>query len=115
VEVIECHLGKDTFVEKGLDGRRRYYQLISKSRDKGLGFSFEELHFLATCRDLAAPFLPAGVSERIGRTLTSLALMLGEQARPTGLPIGFRSKGYIDYTPHLETITHLRGAIEKRQ
>ena len=115
VEVIEGHLGKDTFIEKGLDGRRRYYRLVSKSQDKGLGFSFEELHFLATCRDLAAPFLPEGVFERIGRTLTSLALTLGEQARPAGLPMGFRSKGFIDYGPHLETISSLRTAIEKRQ
>jgi len=115
VDVIEAHLGKDTFIDKGLEDRRRYYQLVSKSRDKGLGFSFEELHYLATCRDLAAPFLPEDVFNRIGRTLTSLALSLGEQSRPTGLPIGFRSKGFIDYTPHLETIACLRAAIEKRQ
>lgn len=115
IDVIDGHLGKDASIEKGLDGRRRYYRLVSKSRDKGLGFSFEELHFLATCRDLAAPFLPRDVFDRIGRTLTNLALTLGEQARPAGLPIGFRSKGYIDYGPHLGTIACLRTAIEKRQ
>jgi len=115
IDIIEGHLGKDAFIEKGLDGRRRYYRLISKSLDKGLGFSFEELHFLATYRDLAAAYLPETVVDRIGRTVTQLALMLGEHSRPAGLPIGFRSKGFIDYGPHLETITSLRTAIEKRQ
>jgi hypothetical protein len=115
IDVIEGHLGKDASIEKGLDGRRRYYRLVSRSRDKGLGFSFEELHYLTICRDLAAAYLPEAVIDRIGRTVTQLALMLGEQAKPSGLPIGFRSKGFIDYGLHLETIASLRMAIEKRQ
>lgn len=112
--VIERHLGKDTYIERGLDGKRRFYRLVTKSHEKGLGFSFEELHFLALCRDLAAQYLQEPVVSRIDDTLTSLALMLGEQASPRPV-IGFKSKGYIDYTPHLETIGQLRSAIAKRQ
>lgn len=114
VDVIERHIGKDSHIVKGLDGRRRYYQFCTKSQDKALGVSAEELHFLAVCRDLAAPYLPESVSDRIGHSLTQLALTLGEQSLPD-LPLGFRSKGYIDYTPHLDAISCLRGAIEKRQ
>lgn len=115
IDVIEGRLGRDTFIERGLDARRRYYRLSSKSQSEGLGFTYEELHFLATCRDLAAPHLPEGVYDRIGRTITSLALTLGEQAKPAGLPVGFRNKGHIDYAPHMETIARLRTSIEKRQ
>lgn len=116
IGVIERHLGKDTEIESGLEGRRRYYRLRSNAHAKALGFSFEELHFLAICRDLAAPRLPAGVAERIDRTLTSLALHLAEGRRqPLAGQMGFRPKGYIDYGPHLPTIAGLRRAIERRQ
>ncbi len=117
VDVVERHLGKDAEVERELDGRRRTYRIRSKAEEKGLGFSFEELRYLATCRDLAAPLLPEGVAQRIDRTLTMLALQLGEAngQSVTGLSIGFRSKGYIDFTPYLPTIATLRQAIAKRQ
>ena len=117
IGVIEKHLGKDVEIESGLEDRRRYYRLRSKAEEKALGFSFEELRYLATCRDLAAPFLPEGVAERINRSLTALALQLGESAAHSvsGVPIGFRSKGFIDFTPHLGTIATLNQAIEKRQ
>lgn len=78
IGVIERHLGKDAEIESGLESRRRYYRLCSKTADKALCFSFEELHWLATCRDIAAPFLPEGAAERINRSLTALAVHLGE-------------------------------------
>ena len=118
IDMIERHLGMDTHIEKGMDGRRRFYQLVSKSLNRTLGFSFEELNFLATSRDLAAPYLPEAVAQRITKTLTSLALHLAEgngTAQLPGQTIGFRSKGYIDYTPHQETITILRQAIDKKR
>lgn len=114
IDKIEPHLGKDAYIERGLKGRRRYYQLCSTSDKRSLGFSFEELHFLTTCRDLAASSLPKSIINRIDDTLTHLALMLGERAS-YGATIGFRSKGHIDYAPHFETITILRTAISKRQ
>lgn len=117
IGVIEQHLGKDAYIESGLEDRRRYYRLRSGAEEKALGFSFEELRFLATCRDIAAPHLPAGVVERINRSLTFLALQLGENGAHgvSGAPMAFHGKGYIDYGPHLQTIGILNQAIEKRQ
>jgi hypothetical protein len=116
VDVIARHIGKDASIECELEGRRRYYQLRSKAQDKTLGFSFEELHYLATCRDIAAQFLPEGVADRIGKTLTALALHLSEGVvqHVSGQPMGFRNKGFIDYSPHVATIASLRQAIERR-
>jgi len=108
------HLGKDAYIERGLEGRRRYFQLKSKNQENLLGFSFEELHYLATCRDIAAPLLPESVLDRINRTLTSVALHLGEQSA-SAQPFSFNGKGFIDYAPHLATIATLRKAIEKKQ
>jgi predicted DNA-binding transcriptional regulator YafY len=117
VGVIARHLGKDASIECELEGRRRYYQLRSKALDKALGFSFEELHYLATCRDIAAQFLPESVTERIGKTLTALALHLSEGVvqHVSGQPMRFRNKGFIDYSQHLAAIASLRQAIDKRQ
>jgi predicted DNA-binding transcriptional regulator YafY len=117
IEAVEQHLGKDAEIERGLEGRRRFYRLRTQAEKKGLGYSYEELRWLAIGRDLAAPILPVGVAERIDRTLASLALHLGESngGAAAGAPISFHSKGYIDYTPHLPTISTLREAIAKRQ
>lgn len=116
VAIVERNLGRDAYIESGLESRRRYYRLRSRSEEKSLGFSFEELHCLAACRDVAAQFLPESVVDRISQTVTALALHLAEGNPPTaGQPIGFRSKGFIDYSPHFQTITTLRKAIERRQ
>ena len=117
IDVVEKHISKDAEIERGLDGRRRFYRLRTQAEEKGLGYSYEELRWLAIGRDLAAPILPAGVAERIDRTLASLALHLGETngGAAAGAPISFHGKGHIDYTPHLPTISTLRQAIAKRQ
>ncbi|OYQ37513.1 hypothetical protein CHU95_01240 [Niveispirillum lacus] len=95
VTIIEGHVGKDAYIEKGMEGRRRYFRFRTRSEERALGFSFEELRFLTTCRDLAAPHLPEPVVGRIDRTLTSLAVQLGEGGlEKFGIPIGFRSKGF---------------------
>ena len=117
IQIIERHIGKDAFIECGLDGRRRFYQLHTKAFDTALGFNFEELRYISMCRDLAAPYLPEGVTDRINQSLSQLALNLGDAngCSLSGAPIGFRNKGFIDYAPHLGTIEILRQAIEKRQ
>jgi predicted DNA-binding transcriptional regulator YafY len=115
VDVIEAHVGKDAYIERGMEGRRRYFRYRTRSEERALGYSFEELHFLATCRDLAAPHLPGEVVGRIDRTLTSLAVQLGDSGRQKiGVPIGFRSKGSIDYGAHLDTVSGIREAISRR-
>lgn len=114
ISIIEGHLGKDAFIESGLEGRKRYYRLCTKSQERTFGFQFEELRYLSVCRDIASHLLPQSVVERIDKSLTSLALQLGEQSLPNG-HIGFHNKGWIDYAPHMETIAQLRQAIEKKQ
>ncbi len=117
IEIIEANLGKDAYIERGIEGRRKYFRLRSMSEAKTFGFSFEELRFIAMCRDLAAPHLPANVARRIDQTLESLALHLGERSyRSTGSDVMFfRGKGFIDYSPHLDKISVLRDAIGKRE
>lgn len=117
IETIERHLGKDVFIERGLDGRRRTYRLSSQTEAATFGFSFEELRALALYRDLAAPFLSKDVIERISRNLTTLALQVGESAAlsGSGAPLVFHSKGFIDYAPHADTIATLNQAIAKQQ
>ncbi|WP_085581018.1 helix-turn-helix transcriptional regulator [Thalassospira mesophila] len=114
IDLVDRHLTKDVQIERGMDGRRRYYQLSCNSIKHGLGFSFEELHFLAICRDLATPFLSKDATDRIGKTLANIALGLGEDS-PTSVPIRFHSKGVIDYTPHLTTLSMLREAIKHKK
>ncbi|MFC5359567.1 WYL domain-containing protein [Azospirillum himalayense] len=116
IAIIERNLGQDAYIESGLESRRRFYRLRSRTEEKSLGFTFEELHCLAACRDIAAQFLPESVVDRISSTVTALALHLAEGSQPiAGQPIGFRGKGFIDYSPHFRTITILRKAIERRQ
>ncbi|MGE5516207.1 MAG: helix-turn-helix transcriptional regulator [Bacteroidota bacterium] len=116
VEIIQGHLGKDAEIECGLEGRRRFYRFRSAAQEQGLGFDFEELHYLAMGRDLAAQFLSDAVAQRITRSITALALHLVDGTDPVGgQSIAFRNKGFIDYTPHLGTITTLRQAIADKQ
>ncbi|GEO80494.1 helix-turn-helix transcriptional regulator [Pararhodospirillum oryzae] len=117
IGVIEFHLGADVEILRGKEDRRLYYCLKSKSQEKTLGFSFEELEYLALCRDLAGRFLPSSVADRIHQSMTTLALHLGEPNRMAGngAPLSFRPKGYIDYTDHLPLLGTLRQAIAKRQ
>ncbi|MDG5497908.1 WYL domain-containing protein [Niveispirillum sp. BGYR6] len=117
IGVVERHLGKDVEIESGLEGRRRYYRLRSLTQAKTFGFSFEELDYLALCREIGASFLPAAIAERIDQSLMSLALQLaeGQQRHSPRGGIYFRPKGCIDYGPHLPTISTLRQAIENRQ
>ena len=117
IAIVARNLGPKAQIDSGLENRRRYYRIVSKSDEGSFGFSFEELHFLAICRDIAAPGLPQGVADRIDRTLRTLALILGETDNRslTGVPISFHSKGFIDYSRHSQIIATLRRAIEKRQ
>ena len=117
IAIVSRNLGANADIESGLENRRRYYRVVSNSDEGSFGISFEELHFLAICRDIAAPRLPQGVADRINRTLQALALHWGEADNRslTGAPISFHSKGFIDYSRHSPIIATLQRAIEKRQ
>lgn len=113
---IESVIGAN--LETGLDRRRRWYR-ISSNHPNRLGLDYEELRYLAVCRDLATPALPEQVRRRVDETLLQLSLHMAEQGfseRPDVQEpqLGFYSKGRIDYTPHRETLEGLLSAIRQR-
>lgn len=114
IATIERTLNGTISLASNLDeDGRRYYQLTQSATPDTLGVSHEEVRYLALCRDLAQPFLPPETHERLGRTLRDLAT--GQAGALFGTPIGFRTKGTIDYTNHLKTLETLRAAIESKQ
>lgn len=107
VEVVERHLGKDSRIETGREGRRRYYEVVS---DIPYGLApTQELEFLALYRDIASAYLPPALAQRLDQSLNTLAL------HPPGSFIGFHGKGIIDYSRHEATIASLRDAIKARR
>lgn len=110
---IESVIGAN--LETGLDCRRRWYRIAS-SHPNRLGLEYEELRYLAVCRDLAMPALPEPVRRRVDETLLQLSLHMAEQGFSDQPDVreprfGFYSKGRIDYTPHQETLEQLLCAI----
>lgn len=98
IATIERTLSRNITLASDLDDEgRRYYRLVHSTTPDTLGVSQEEVRYLALCRDLAQPFLPPETHERLGRTLRDLAT--GQTGTLFGTPIGFRTKGTIDYTP----------------
>ncbi|BDQ36828.1 WYL domain-containing protein [Pseudodesulfovibrio nedwellii] len=108
-----------TGLEIGTENRRRYYQLKSLASRRTLGLEFEELRYLAICHDLASPHLPQQISARVEKTIFELSTLMADPdyARRNDAQqqqIGFKSKGYIDYTGHFKHIESLIDAAQKR-
>ncbi len=106
-------------LESGIDQRKKWYQIKSISRSR-LGLDFEELRYLAICRDLAEPILPTEVLQRIDDTLFNLSVLMAdhdyaEREKVQGKQYTFCSKGKIDYTPHFANIEKLTQAIEDKR
>lgn len=104
-------------LESGTENRRRWYRMKPLSRN-GLGLEFEELRYLAICRDLAVPILPREVRRRVDDTIFNLSLLMADHAYAAHEQrerFSFFAKGKIDYTPHFQQIeTLLQSAEEKR-
>lgn len=62
IMVIEAEIGIN--LQTGKDGVKRWYQIESISRSR-LGLDFEELRYLAICRDLASPYLSEQIKKRL--------------------------------------------------
>lgn len=102
----------------GLENRKRWYQIRSISRNR-LGLEFEELRYLAICRDLAAPYLSEQVRERVDRSIFSFSMLMADQdyaerERVQKKHVGYCAKGWIDYTPYFEFLEKLVEAIDKK-
>lgn len=108
-----------TGLEIGTKDRRRYYQLKTLASRRTLGLEFEELRYLTICHDLASPHLPQQISERVEKTIFELSTLMADPdyARRDDAQqpqIGFKSKGYIDYTDHYKHIESLIDSARKR-
>lgn len=114
---IENFVGAN--LEIGTENRRRYYQLRSYSARRTLGLDYEELRYLSICHDLATPHLPKGISQRVQETLFSLSVLMAD--RDYGCredlqqrQVGFKPKGYIDYSDYFQFIEKFIDAARDR-
>ena len=111
---IEREIG--THLETGQDKRKRWYRIRPRSVHLS-GMDCEEIRYLTLCRELAAPYLPEQVKQRIDESISSLSLTLLDPA-VTGInntTYAFFSKGRIDYTPHFEQLAILEQAIPEKR
>lgn len=103
----------------GLDKRQRWYQIRSISRNR-LGLEFEELRYLAICRDLAEPYLPEKVKKRIDESIFHFSMLMADQEYAVREKVqkeqfGYCAKGRVDYSPYLEILDRLVLAMEEKR
>ncbi|MBQ9274753.1 MAG: WYL domain-containing protein [Succinivibrio sp.] len=113
---IEAEIG--LALESGTDNRRRWYEIKPSGRNT-LALNYEELRYLAICRDLASTTLPKEVLKRVDESLLKLAMQLSDvdsikRRKATTPNYAFYAKGRIDYGPHQEHIHALEEALDKR-
>lgn len=104
-------------LETELDNHKRWYRIRSISRSR-LGLEFEEIRYLSICRDLAAPYLPEQIRQRVDNSIFNFSLLLTDtayanRAEVQGAQFTFYSKGRIDYSPHFSHLECLVQAIEQ--
>lgn len=100
-------------LESGFDGHKKWYRVRSISRSR-FGLDFEELRYLAICRDLATPYLSEAVRERVDDSIFNMSMLLADPAYANRAAAQkpqyyFFNKGRINYTPHHE---HLELLVE---
>ena len=101
----------------GLEKHRRWYQIRSLGRNS-LGLQYEELRYLAICRDLASPFLSRKVKERVDQSLFAFSMLMADQdyaerKKILKKRIGYNAKGWIDYAPYFPILEKLSQAQEE--
>lgn len=101
----------------GLDRHKRWYQIRSISRNR-LGLEFEELRYLAICRDLAAPCLSDEVRERVDQSIFNFSLLMADQdyaerGKVQKKHMGHCFKGWIDYNPYFGFLEKLVSAADE--
>lgn len=106
-------------LETGLDKHRRWYQIRTVSRNR-LGLEFEELRYLSICRDLAAPYLPEQVRQRVDESIFNFTMLMADQAfaereKVQKQQFAFFSKGRIDYSSHFDHLERLIQAAEENR
>lgn len=104
---------------RGVDKRRRWYQLKSVSPNR-LGLDFEELRYLAICRDLAQPYLSEKAKNRVEQSLFKFSMLLADQEfvgdeNAREARYAYCAKGWIDYEPFFEVLEKLTEAMERKR
>ena len=114
-EAIERRVGAQLLIEK--NGKENTYRLEPKAKKGRLYRNNMELRYLQLCRDLAEPYLPKQILESTDRDLRRLEQFLGDESNEPqhNRPFAFLSQGYIDYTPHYDTIDLISEAIEEKE
>ncbi len=100
--------------DTGVDHNRRWYAINPQQSGK-FGIEYEELRYLAVCRDLATPMLPKQIKDRVNHCIHDIAIELvsyDEKQKLNEPAMQFYSKGKIDYTPHFKTISLIHQAID---
>ena len=77
IDEIEGVIGDN--LTSGLENRKRWYQIRPLTRSS-LGLEFEELRYLSICRDLAAPYLPEQVKQRIDKSIFNFSMLISDTA-----------------------------------
>lgn len=100
----------------GLEKHKRWYQIRSISRNR-LGLEFEELRYLSLCRDMAEPFLPEKVKDRVDQSIFAFSMLMADQEyaereKVQKRHIGHCAKGWIDYTPYFGFLEKLVAAAD---
>lgn len=103
----------------GLEKHRRWYQIRSISRNR-LGLEFEELRYLSICRDLAEPYLPEQVKDRVEQSIFNFSVLMADQEytnreKAQKEQIGYCAKGWIDYTPFFGILEKLVLAMDEKR
>lgn len=103
----------------GLERHRRWYQIRSISRNR-LGLDFEELRYLAICRDLASPYLPEKVKVRVDNSIFNFSMLMADQeyaerGKVQKQQFGNCCKGWINYTPYANFLEKIVLAIDEKR
>lgn len=117
VQTIEKVVGQALVT--GLENRRRWYQIRSISRNR-LGLEFEELRYLSICRDLADPYLPQDVKDRVDRSIFSFSMLMADKdyaqrELAQKSQFAYCAKGWIDYSPFLDQLENLLDAKDQNK
>ena len=113
IDEIEQEIG--TNLNRGKNGRFRWFCLSPQNKVGRLFIDQEDLKFLEICRDIADPYLPKQIKSQIDTKLWNLSLQISEQNNTTNSRFAFFSKGIINYTPFFYMINTILTAINTHQ
>ena len=115
---IENELGAQ--IESGMDSHKKWYRFCSNNSNS-LGLDTEEIRYLSICKDLATPYLSEDISTRIDKLILKISIQhLGEDKTEQEFSkifepeYSFYAKGFIDYTPYVNTIAKLERAVREK-